>query len=86
MVWGKELKASKPTPQVFLKPVQRTSLHSGRRSKYKQRTAAAISCNWVGKKTGLGSLKGEVRERKLKGGNQPVFLNSRFQSHHQDTV
>lgn len=51
-VWGQELKATEPTPQVFLGPVQRTSVHSGRRS-------VTMECNLVGKKAGLGSLKGK---------------------------
>ena len=45
-------------------------------------------CNLVGKKAGLGSLKGEVRDRKLggEGGNEPVFLRSRIPSHYLDKV
>lgn len=58
-VWGQELKATEPIPQMFLGPVQRTLVYSGRRSKYNQRTAATMECNLVGKKAGLGSLKGK---------------------------
>lgn len=43
---------------------------------------------WLERKQVLGSVKGEIRERKLRGrrGNRPVSLSSRFPSHYLHKV